>query len=987
MIFPGMESWSCAPLAGESKPSLRVFVNSTGARLESSRGSCHGRQQHTGVPPWNRTYNDHSSSIPQMAGPSPRQCPTCAPPGSFGLHAGHPNMGVPPCDQTYSHPSSSIPEMPPPPPTQCPDGVPPGCFESHSGHPNMGVPWCIPPMQGPNCAPPGSFGLHAGHPNMGVPPCDQTYSHPSSSVPDMPPPPPMQCPNCAPPGFFGSHQSFPPRPNHSFESTDANLPPVHPEATPHTEFPPETAAASDPTQSHRSPAAANMSSRPSTTSRVKSYEVKNCRSYADICAEPERKEATKHAPIDFPCGPIHGSDGQLRAHVENYTKKISNLHGAFDVSLDTLQTPKNRAVRRPLKCTCKEKIGCNWLVIYELASEGWVLVKYKRHKNKDGSYPENHHNHELEVCDIAMQARRTARGVIPDDFLHLGKVMLKSGSDLSEVRRFLNELSRIRQLEVGGWTNNDVTNAFRATPLEKKLDSAKLIELLAARRDDQNLKFFAQHDSNKLVRVFVQLDVALSDWARGGVNNVLLFDPTWGTNCYGLKLCCFTTVIGTGQTVILAMAILDSESEKNFEWAFRCFAEAFLVAPAVIFTDGCDKIARAIKTVSEHAADPWYGVRHMLCVYHLSQNLFTHIRPLFPSVERWRFVLNAFWNIAKKADVYSVDSFEEEWNALVAYVHENAAATLRRTHETAWLQSLGDRRRQWAARYVFQSCTFGIHSSQRAESIHSSLKNYVTKASHMLWQLVTSIEDFNSSMRRSRAVESQILAIRSAANAATSCAVVRSLESKLTPYAFMLILQQERLMTHYAVKHADNIEESALTEFDHPRWVVQCNVSQSRIPQFASVDDNGRPYSFNEDMDLGLSNPNSPPERRCNLTWCSCLFPTFTGGLPCRHILAGCLQEGLTTYETTHISQKWTALSTEDVHRMQQQLLTRAPPSTSAPPRPSSSSDIRQLSQSQKYQLLISTFRDAAQLACITNKDFEFLLSTIQGTAPNCYLL
>ena len=150
-----METWSCAPLAGESKPSLRVFVNSTGARLESSRGCCHGRQQHTGVPPWNRTYNDHSSSIPQMAGPSPRQCPNCAPPGSFGFHARLPDTGVPPWNQTYHDPSFWIPVMPPPP---------------------------------------------------------------------------MQCPNCEPQGFFGSHQSFPSQPNHQFTSTDANLPPVHPEA-------------------------------------------------------------------------------------------------------------------------------------------------------------------------------------------------------------------------------------------------------------------------------------------------------------------------------------------------------------------------------------------------------------------------------------------------------------------------------------------------------------------------------------------------------------------------------------------------------------------------------------------------------------------------------------------------------------------------------------------------------------------------------------
>ena len=270
--------------------------------------------------------------------------------------------------------------------------------------------------------------------------------------------------------------------------------------------------------------------------------------------------------------------------------------------------------------------------------------------NADGSVTSNHHNHVLIENKYAMHGLRASRGAVPDDLQKIGRIMhTKSGCHPSDIMRILNELAIDQGLSVGGWTIEDIKSLYRPTAGERMFDTANLFCQLQARNATEGLEYYARHEGDRLKSLFVQLDGSIQDWARTGSKNVVLFDPTWGTNKYGLKMCCFTTLTGTGRTVILAMSLLDTETVDNFEWSFRCFADTFKTAPAIIFTDGCDKIRRAIVQVSAVRGDPWFDIRHMLCVYHLSGNLFTHVRHLFrDSFENWKKVLNKFWQIAKK---------------------------------------------------------------------------------------------------------------------------------------------------------------------------------------------------------------------------------------------------------------------------------------------------------------------------------------------------
>ena len=186
-------------------------------------------------------------------------------------------------------------------------------------------------------------------------------------------------------------------------------------------------------------------------------------------------------------------------------------------------------------------------------------------------------------------------------------------------------------------------------------------------------EFFVNVDAaGCLDRCFIQLDGSVEEWALGGSSNVLLFDPTHGTNRHRLKLAAFVTVSASGQTVILAICILAHEDAETFEWLFTCFHKVFRVPPACFFTDGDVAMEQAFKKMK---AGFWALTLHMLCVYHLSKNVFQHLHPLFSDPVAWRTLFTLFWRIAKNSDSsYQGEAVEDGCLQLKNMVSEAGAS-------------------------------------------------------------------------------------------------------------------------------------------------------------------------------------------------------------------------------------------------------------------------------------------------------------------------
>ena len=519
------------------------------------------------------------------------------------------------------------------------------------------------------------------------------------------------------------------------------------------------------------------------------------RTVADIQSGLDHPSQIGSMPSGFPSGPFNCNRELLRGMVSAWTVDPFNPRAGFFVYLRPEQINRTKGNIQRLKCNVRDRTAsasCNWQVSYEWTVEGWYLVKYGPHSLLC------EHNHNLMLTTNEVHSYRPGRGEPTKEQREWACVMHDCGMGISDITRCLNKDKADKQLGGGPLLYQDVRSMFRSSASERRLDASDLIEFLHERQREVGLDCKARTDeADRLSLVFVELIGGQEDWASAGQDNVLLFDPTWGTNMYGLKLSCFVTVSGLGQSVILAFVLLRSESADSFEWAFRCFADVFRCKPTVFITDGCNKISLAFDAVSADHTQPWFGTQHNLCVYHLSQNFFSHIRCLFgKEIAGWKKCIAMFWSIAQKADKGAQDDFDDEWDHLVEFVRKNSSVSTSQEGALKWLAELGQRAYKFVTRFTWEYPTYGIQSSQRSEAINSAIKLWV-KPNMRVVELVETIERYNLDSRDRKLVHAHLQARRNCITSASSCALVLSMQEHLTPFAYNLVLEQEKLMNKY----------------------------------------------------------------------------------------------------------------------------------------------------------------------------------------------
>jgi zinc finger SWIM domain-containing protein 3 len=191
--------------------------------------------------------------------------------------------------------------------------------------------------------------------------------------------------------------------------------------------------------------------------------------------------------------------------------------------------------------------------------------------------------------------------------------MRQDGIKTSLIFRHLGSLYREEQNQEPPFTYMDVYNSISPHSFDRALDSTGYIQHLQRRKDEEGLYFNWISDEDgtmtKAFNVYKDAVKVFSDGCRP-----ILFDTKHGTNRYGLRLGCFTTVGRDGGTVLLGTTLLSHEDQESFEWAFLQFREALGGQPHCIFTDGDKAMANAISVTLPET-------KHFLCIWHLSQNI------------------------------------------------------------------------------------------------------------------------------------------------------------------------------------------------------------------------------------------------------------------------------------------------------------------------------------------------------------------------------
>ena len=104
-------------------------------------------------------------------------------------------------------------------------------------------------------------------------------------------------------------------------------------------------------------------------------------------------------------------------------------------------------------------------------------------------------------------------------------------------------------------------------------------------------------------------------------NDVLLIDSTYRTNRYKMPLVIFAALNENAKIIIIGFAVVHSEKFENIHWVFQNLFDYFGSQPSIVCTDACPTL---IKTITEVLPE----TNHLLCGWHVSQNLKKHLNGL-----------------------------------------------------------------------------------------------------------------------------------------------------------------------------------------------------------------------------------------------------------------------------------------------------------------------------------------------------------------------
>lgn len=135
---------------------------------------------------------------------------------------------------------------------------------------------------------------------------------------------------------------------------------------------------------------------------------------------------------------------------------------------------------------------------------------------------------------------------------------------------------------------------------------------------------------NRLENAVIIFREALSDWARDG-ELLIIYDHTFGTNAYGLKLGAFVGIDNNRRAHVYGYSFVARESRETFQWLLRVWLSIFKKPPSVLLTDGDPHLSWAVADVFGALYEAIY---HLLCIWHLAQNLFKHVAHCFSAVSK-----------------------------------------------------------------------------------------------------------------------------------------------------------------------------------------------------------------------------------------------------------------------------------------------------------------------------------------------------------------
>ena len=362
----------------------------------------------------------------------------------------------------------------------------------------------------------------------------------------------------------------------------------------------------------------------------------------------------------------HATRDALLSEVDRWSRRHASETGVgfFAVKLQTWRfQAMNRGFGGYLKCRVK---GCGWHLKIEQAEDNSICVFDHQLVHSEGG-------HNPPDATRAEVAATPGFNNIPDELRTIAELSHRAGCNPRKVERMLDVAAAARGI-IKSWDYDTVYNHLRVIDGPKDMDARGLVDWLVEREKRHGLRYEIFTDAdNAIERVFFEVPGALESLQRNF--HVVLYDTTFGTNGYGLKLGCFTGIDGEGKTILLAVSLVKFEDTSSFAWAFRRFSEVMVLGenecswhPDVLFTDSDP----AMTAAADHV---WpKPTAHLLCAYHIAQNLKTHAAQLFPgaanNTKRQEFQELFHGFLSRRGTAADAASFESDWRGMLRKVDE-----------------------------------------------------------------------------------------------------------------------------------------------------------------------------------------------------------------------------------------------------------------------------------------------------------------------------
>jgi hypothetical protein len=254
----------------------------------------------------------------------------------------------------------------------------------------------------------------------------------------------------------------------------------------------------------------------------------------------------------------------------------------------------------------------------------------------------------------------------------------------------------------------------------------------------------------------------------------------------------------------------------------------------------------------------------------------------------------------------------------------------------AWLNGLKEQRTRWAARWTWKEFTMGLHSTQRAEAVHSEVAGFCHHPCcfRIFWKSLKTIRAIPAPVGETNLRQVGMT------RANELDPVLRYIEGMVSSHAISLVNSQLMQSRFYKISPTNmNSEESI-------RWEVT-RIHASEVTENEELDK----------FEMGLASV-SFIKRSTSLNSCSCQYATCWG-LPCKHMLR--LYSVLQLQDITSTIDTQRRIVLFDTRSVLLEALLQAPKFTAK-----RSLCVQEMSPRDRCCLLCSDFRGLAEIASTT---------------------